>query len=145
VAEPVLDNGGDGRAGLYSVCRGAERDTSRRAECGHNATINPAEKLLNRFFISRLLVTTLSVAVILTYVNVSPVLLMETMGFDRGEYSTVMAATAMVSMAVSFSTPFALNIFRQRTLMLTSQVLFLAAGVILATTHSHAIMLAGIT
>jgi DHA1 family multidrug resistance protein-like MFS transporter len=47
---------------------------------GHNATINPAEKLLNRFFISRLLVTTLSVAVILTYVNVSPVLLMETMG-----------------------------------------------------------------
>jgi DHA1 family multidrug resistance protein-like MFS transporter len=38
-----------------------------------------------------------------------------------------MAATAMVSMAVSFSTPFALNIFRQRTLMLTSQVLFLAA------------------
>jgi DHA1 family multidrug resistance protein-like MFS transporter len=81
-----------------------------------------------------LAVTTLSVAVILTYVNVSPVLLMETMGFDRGEYSTVMALTAMVSMAVSFSTPFALNVFRQRTLMLTSQVLFLAAGVILATT-----------
>jgi DHA1 family multidrug resistance protein-like MFS transporter len=25
---------------------------------------------------------------------------METMGFDRGEYSTVMALTAMVSMAV---------------------------------------------
>ena len=80
---------------------------------GHTATIHPAEKLLNRFFLSRLTVTTLSVAVILTYVNVSPVLLMETMGFDRGEYSTVMALTAMVSMAVSFSTPFALNIFRQ--------------------------------
>lgn len=62
---------------------------------------------------------------------------METMGFDRGEYSTVMALTAMVSMAVSFSTPFALNIFRQRTLMLTSQTLFLAAGVIPATaTHT---------
>jgi DHA1 family multidrug resistance protein-like MFS transporter len=85
------------------------------------------------------------VAVILTYVNVSPVLLMETMGFDRGEYSTVMALTAMVSMAVSFSTPFALNIFRQRTLMLTSQVLFLAAGGILATTSTHALMLVGIT
>ncbi len=76
-------------------------------------------------------------AVILTYVNVSPVLLMETMGFDRGEYSTVMALTAMVSMAVSFSTPFALNIFRQRTLMLTSQTLFLAAGVIPATATSR--------
>ena len=109
----------------------------------HTATLHPAEKLVNRFFLSRLAITTLSVAVILTYVNVSPVLLMETMGFDRGEYSTVMALTAMVSMAVSFSTPFALNIFRQRTLMLTSQTLFLAAGVILAT--SHAVMLVGIT
>lgn len=109
------------------------------------STFHPAEKLLNRFFISRLLVTTLSVAVILTYVNVSPVLLMETMGFDRGEYSTVMASTALVSMAVSFSTPFALNIFSQRTLMLTSQVLFLAAGVLLASASSHSLMLAGIT
>ena len=108
-------------------------------------TFHPAEKLLNRFFISRLLVTTLSVAVILTYVNVSPVLLMETMGFDRGEYSIVMASTALVSMAVSFSTPFALNIFSQRTLMLTSQVLFLAAGVLLASASSHSLMLAGIT
>ncbi|MGQ9454193.1 MFS transporter [Leclercia sp. TB492] len=111
----------------------------------HSASVPPDEKLLNRFFISRLLVTTLSVAVILTYVNVSPVLLMETMGFDRGEYSTVMALTALVSMAVSFSTPFALNIFRQRTLMLASQALFLAAGVILATAGSQAMMLVGIT
>jgi len=109
------------------------------------AAIQPAEKLLNRFFISRLLVTTLSVAVILTYVNVSPVLLMETMGLDRGEYSTVMASTALVSMVVSFSTPFALNIFSQRTLMFTSQALFLAAGTIFATASAHAMMLAGIT
>ena len=99
----------------------------------HTATLHPAEKLMNRFFLSRLTITTLSVAVILTYVNVSPVLLMETMGFDRGEYSTVMALTAM------------LNIFRQRTLMLASQTLFLAAGVILATATSHAVMLVGIT
>jgi len=55
------------------------------------------------------LITTLSVTAILTYVTVSLVLLMETMGFDRGQYSTVMALTAMVSMAVSFSTPFARN------------------------------------
>lgn len=112
---------------------------------GNTATIQPAEKLLNRFFISRLLITTLSVVVILTYVNVSPVLLMETMGFDRGEYSTVMALTAMVSMAVSFSTPFALNVFSQRSLMLASQILFLMAGILLATASSHATMLAGIT
>ena len=66
-------------------------------------------KATEPFFISRLLNATLCVAAILTYVTVSLVLLMETMGFDRGQYSTVMALTAMVSMAVSFSTPFARN------------------------------------
>ncbi|MFS9669832.1 multidrug transporter subunit MdtL, partial [Klebsiella pneumoniae] len=43
-----------------------------------------SESLLNRFFLSRILITTLSVTAILTYVNVSPVLMMEEMGFDRG-------------------------------------------------------------
>ncbi|MDE4771667.1 hypothetical protein PXW85_27205, partial [Klebsiella pneumoniae] len=42
-------------------------------------------------------------------------------------YSMAMALMAMISMAVSFSTPFALSLFNPRTLMLTSQVLFLAA------------------
>lgn len=42
-----------------------------------------SESLLNRFFLSRILITTLSVTAILTYVNVSPVLMMEEMGFDR--------------------------------------------------------------
>ena len=52
---------------------------------------------------------------------------MEIMGFERGEYATIMALTAGVSSAtVSFSTPFAGN-FKPRTLMITSQVLFLAA------------------
>ena len=60
-------------------------------------------KATEPFFISRLLIATLCVAAILTYVTVSPVLLMETMGFNREQYST------MVSMAVSFLTPFALN------------------------------------
>lgn len=68
---------------------------------------------------------------ILTFVNTSPVLLMEIMGFERGEYATIMALTAGVSMTVSFSTPFALGIFKPRTLMITSQVLFLAAGSLL--------------
>jgi DHA1 family multidrug resistance protein-like MFS transporter len=39
-----------------------------------------------------------------------------------------MALMALVSMAVSFSTPFALSLFKPRTLMLTSQVLFLAGA-----------------
>jgi len=104
-----------------------------------------AESLLNRFFLSRLAITTLSVSVILTFVNTSPVLLMEVMGFDRGEYATTMAMTAGVSMAVSFSTPFALSLFKPRTLMLASQVLFLAAGVVLTLASTHTVMLFGLT
>ncbi|MFC3188950.1 MFS transporter [Pseudocitrobacter faecalis] len=104
-----------------------------------------AESLLDRFFLSRLAITTLSVSVILTFVNTSPVLLMETMGFARGEYATTMALTAGVSMAVSFSTPFALSIFKPRTLMMTSQCLFLAAGVVLILASTHAVTLFGIT
>ena len=92
-----------------------------------------SESLLNRFFLSRVVITTLSVSV------------MEIMGFERGEYATIMALTAGVSMTVSFSTPFALGIFKPRTLMITSQVLFLAAGITLAVSPSHAVSLFGIT
>ena len=103
------------------------------------------ESLVNRFFLSRLAITTLSVSVILTFVNTSPVLLMEVMGFDRGEYATTMAMTAGVSMAVSFSTPFALSLFKTRTLMLASQVLFLAAGIVLTLAGTHTVTLFGFT
>ncbi|HAU5601885.1 TPA: MFS transporter [Citrobacter koseri] len=119
---------------------------TRPATC--SSTSRPqqnAESLLNRFFLSRLAITTLSVSVILTFVNTSPVLLMEMMGFDRGEYATTMALTAGISMAVSFSTPFALSVFKPRTLMLTSQGLFLAAGIVLSLSSSHAVMLFGLT
>ena len=84
-------------------------------------------------------------SVILTFVNTSPVLLMEVMGFDRGEYATTMAMTAGISMAVSFSTPFALSVFKPRVMMLTSQVLFLCAGVVLTLATSHAVTLFGLT
>ena len=119
---------------------------TRPATC--SSTSRPqqnAESLLNRFFLSRLAITTLSVSVILTFVNTSPVLLMEMMGFDRGEYATTMALTAGISMAVSFSTPFALSVFKPRTLMLTSQGLFLAAGIVLSLSSSHAVTLFGLT
>jgi DNA-binding transcriptional LysR family regulator len=112
--------------GLLSVFMLREtRPTAPAQTAGQNHAM---ESLLNRFFLSRIVITTLSVTAILTYVNVSPVLMMEEMGFDRGHYSMAMALMALVSMAVSFSTPFALTLFKPRTLMLTSQVLFLAAG-----------------
>ena len=46
----------------------------------HTATLHPAEKLMNRFFLSRLAITTLSVADPHPCKRF-PVLLMETMGF----------------------------------------------------------------
>ena len=118
------------------------RPATLPASAGHTPG---AESLINRFFLSRLAITTLSVSVILTFVNTSPVLLMEVMGFDRGEYATTMAMTAGVSMAVSFSTPFALSLFKPRTLMLASQVLFLAAGIVLTLAGTHAVTLFGLT
>lgn len=102
------------------------------------------ESLLNRFFLSRIVITTLSVTTILTYVNVSPVLMMEEMGFDRGTYSMAMAMMALVSMVVSFSTPFALTLFKPRTLMLTSQVLFFIAGALLSLSTSQAMTMLGL-
>ncbi len=87
--------------GLLSVfiLRETRPTTHPQADAQHNGA---AESLLNRFFLSRIVITTLSVTAILTYVNVSPVLMMEEMGFDRGTYSMAMALMAMVSMAVSF-------------------------------------------
>lgn len=104
-----------------------------------------SESLTSRFFLSRVIMTTLSVTAILTYVNISPVLLMEVLQFDRGEYSTIMALTALVSMVVAFSTPFALTRFSQRTLMLVAQGLFFAAALVLASASSTAVMLFGLT
>lgn len=102
------------------------------------------ESLLNRFFLSRIVMTTLSVTAILTYVNVSPVLMMEVMGFDRGTYSMTMALMALVSMVVSFSTPLALTLFKPRTLMLTSQALFFSAGVLLSLSTSQTVTMLGL-
>lgn len=104
---------------------------------------NVPESLLNRFFLSRIIITTLSVTAILTYV-ISPVIMMEVMGFDRGTYSMAMALMALVSMVVSFSTPFALTLFKPRTLMLTSQVLFFIAGVLLSLSTSQTMTMLGL-
>lgn len=134
--------------GLLSVFILRETRPTAHPQTAHPQTATPqhggSESLLNRFFLSRILITTLSVTAILTYVNVSPVLMMEEMGFDRGTYSMAMALMAMISMAVSFSTPFALSLFTPRTLMLTSQVLFLAAGLALSLATRQTLTLIGL-
>ena len=90
-----------------------------------------SETFKEPLFISRVIMTSLGVTAILTYVNVSPMLIMTELGFDRGQYSYTMALTALVSMLVSFSAPFALNVFKQKSLMLASQICFVIAAVLL--------------
>ncbi|MGF1735331.1 MFS transporter [Photobacterium satsumensis] len=97
----------------------------------NSTALDSTETFLERFFISRVVITSLGVTTILTYVNVSPMLVMEVMGFDRGGYSTTMALTALVSMIASFSAPFLLGVFKQRSLMLFSQGLFATAAIVL--------------
>ncbi len=96
------------------------------------------EAFFERFFISRLIITALGVTTILTFVNASPIVVMSMLGFDRGGYSSIMAGTATISMLISFSAPLALGgIFKQRTLMITSQVLLACAAIVLSAAHFH--------
>lgn len=104
-----------------------------------------SESLFNRFFFSRVVIIIFSVSVIFIFVNTLSVLLMEIMGFERGEYVIIMALIVGVSMIVLFFTLFALGIFKLRTLMIISQVLFLAAGIIFVVLFFYAVFLFGIT
>jgi DHA1 family multidrug resistance protein-like MFS transporter len=96
------------------------------------------ESFYQRFFLSRLLISAIAVTAILTFVNVSPMLIMNIMGFSRGEYSIAMALTALVSMLTSFAMPLALSYIKQRSLMLVSQLLFVSAAIILGQTQLSA-------
>lgn len=88
----------------------------------------PWDKFMSRFFLSRLFIITVSVSAILTYVNTSPLLMMDLMGFSTGQYSLAMALLAGVSMTAAFVTPKLLVLFGQQRVMIISQVLFLLAG-----------------
>ncbi|PTO79847.1 MFS transporter [Vibrio splendidus] len=102
-----------------------------KASLSETSQSTSTETFKDPLFISRVIMTSLGVTAILTYVNVSPMLIMTELGFDRGQYSYTMALTALVSMLVSFSAPFALNMFKQKNLMLTSQACFVMAAILL--------------
>nr|WP_295893999.1 MFS transporter [uncultured Vibrio sp.] len=107
------------------------------------------ESLFNSFFISRVIYTSLGVTAILSYVNTSPMIVMDTLGFTRGEYSTAMALLAMVGMATSFSAPVALSYFKQTTLMLAAQLTSLLSAIVILAAHlngdSSTLYMAGFT
>ncbi len=93
------------------------------------------ESLYNHFFISRVVYTSLGVAAILSYVNTSPMIVMDSIGYTRAEYSIAMALLAMVGMTTSFSVPFALSYFKQTTLMFTAQITTLLSATVILAAH----------
>ncbi|HFD4275118.1 TPA: MFS transporter [Vibrio parahaemolyticus] len=93
------------------------------------------ESLYNHFFISRVVYTSLGVAAILSYVNTSPMIVMDSIGFTRAEYSIAMALLAMVGMTTSFSVPFSLSYFKQTTLMFTAQITTLLSAIVILAAH----------
>ncbi|MFB2726723.1 MFS transporter [Shewanella mangrovisoli] len=121
---------------VFGLCLFVLRETYSKASF-HSQTLPrvQAESFKQGFFISRVVITTLGVTTILSYVNVSPMLIMGQMGFDRGQYSNTMAMTALVSMLASFSTPFLLNQFKEKSLILCSQTLFAAAALVFILTQ----------
>ncbi len=93
------------------------------------------ESLYNHLFISRVVYTSLGVAAILSYVNTSPMIVMDSIGFTRAEYSIAMALLAMVGMTTSFSVPFALSYFKQTTLMFAAQITTLLSAIVILAAH----------
>ncbi|RPA58361.1 MFS transporter [Shewanella frigidimarina] len=131
---------------LMSVFVLKETNTTRQSSRANVTTVETMEPMepqpttatesfYQRFFLSRLIISAIAVTAILTFVNVSPMLIMNIMGFSRGEYSIAMALTALVSMLTSFAMPLALSYIKQHSLMLVSQILFIAAAVILGQTQ----------
>ncbi|WP_144206776.1 MFS transporter [Shewanella donghaensis] len=113
-----------------------ETNLKTSTSVNENLTFLPSatESFAERFFISRIMITSLGMTTILTYVNVSPMLVMNDMGFDRSQYSTIMAVTALISMIASFAAPLALSIFKERSILLASQSLFALAATVMTIT-----------
>ncbi len=89
------------------------------------------EEFLNTFFLTRLAISCLGMGVILTYVNVSPMILMGQMQFTSGQYSVAMALLAVVSMSISFSMPKIITAFNSRSVLYTALGLFFLNAVLL--------------
>uniref|UniRef100_UPI0008F8BCFD MFS transporter n=1 Tax=Proteus mirabilis TaxID=584 RepID=UPI0008F8BCFD len=76
------------------------------------------DSFFTRYFLSRLLISCLGMAVILTYVNISPIVVMQQMNYSTGEYSILMTSLAMISMTISFLMPKILMKYRYKHCLL---------------------------
>lgn len=96
---------------------------------------NIPESFAHSYFVKRLVITSLGVTIILSYANVSPMVIMGMLELDRGSYASIMAYTALASMITSFATPLALNYLSQKSLMFGGQILFLVSAMGLLLSH----------
>jgi DHA1 family multidrug resistance protein-like MFS transporter len=87
---------------------------------------NP-EKIIAYPFMSRLVISSLAVTSILTYVNVSPMLLMEELHLSTIQYSILMGLLAGWSMISSFIAPNFITRYGQHSVIYTSQFFFILA------------------
>ncbi|OAN13654.1 hypothetical protein A3K86_13850 [Photobacterium jeanii] len=83
---------------------------------------------LNTFFLSRLLILSLGITSILTYVNTSPLILMQQLGYSTGDFALAMGLLSSVSMLTSFSTPKLLNHFKQNSIIIAGLAVLTLAG-----------------
>ncbi|MFW0928653.1 MdtL family multidrug efflux MFS transporter [Providencia sp. VP23HZSY-1] len=110
-----------------------ETKPATRQETKHTTSSpDTTEKIFNLFFVTRLIISCFGMAVILTYVNVAPIILMGNLGFTTGQYSTAMTVLAMVSMGTSFLMPKLLSTFNSQSLLNTALGLFLFNAVVLS-------------
>ncbi|MET4878160.1 MFS transporter [Morganella morganii] len=111
---------------IFCLCFIKEtRPDKHTAETAAVAGKEQPEGFLNAFFLTRLAISCLGMGVILTYVNVSPIILMGQMQFTSGQFSAAMALLAMVSMSVSFSMPKIIAAFSSDAILYTALGLFL--------------------
>ncbi|MCC7583506.1 MdtL family multidrug efflux MFS transporter [Serratia sp. Lou2A] len=103
-------------------------ETYHKNKDAHQATDRSGESLLSSLFLSRLFITCLSITAILTYVNTSPIILINQMGFSTAQYSISMAVLASFSMATSFLMPYLLSWLGQTRVLFLSQMLFLVCA-----------------
>lgn len=82
------------------------------------------DSFFTRYFLSRLLISCLGMAVILTYVNISPIVVMQQMNYSTGEYSILMTSLAMISMTISFLMPKILMKYRYKHILSVGFICF---------------------
>lgn len=91
----------------------------------------PFELLRSARFMLLSLLTSASVTAILVYVSVSPLILMQELGFSPEQYSVIMMVMAGVSMSTSFLMPLLLRRLGKQRMLAVSHLAYLLAALLL--------------